>query len=359
MLPLTQRDGRALCLRLAALPALRVSPTTLQSLSPDKSVRVSAASSVCVLGSGLLPSRERDRTLEAPLHCDPSPAASVRRARLSLFLLLRRQGTGGHCSSSSRYAGLRLACARSGLAAHCPLPSHQNAAAAASAAADAVVAAQTAADSGALAAAFAVTLSAAFDADPNGAGANSATQVRGAKAWSVVASPCPASACLAASALPQSYAAALARDGVSVGVSNMTTSRSGGSAAGSSVCASSGRGRRAAARPRWPRPPRRSLRRPRRPSRHRLRDDLRRDRGRRRFGVPGNARLPRRPRARASGRAGRQRVQPHRHRGGRRCALPNGVGVARGQAPPGRGRPGAGCPPPHAVGVPGRVVALI
>ena len=204
-------------------------------------MRVSAASSVCVLGSGLLPSRERDRTLEAPLHCDPSPAASVRRARLSLFLLLRRQGTGGHCSSSSsRYAGLRLACARSGLAAHCPLPSHQNAAAAASAAADAVVAAQTAADSGALAAAFAVTLSAAFDADPNGAGANSATQVRGAKAWSVVASPCPASACLAASALSQAYAAALARGGVSVSVSNMTTSGSGGSAAGSST-PSSGR----------------------------------------------------------------------------------------------------------------------
>ena len=164
----------------------------------------------------------------------------MRRARLSLFLLLRRQGTGGHCSiSSSRYAGLRLACARHGLAAHCPLPSHQDAAAAASAAADAVVAAQTAADSSALAAAFAMTLSAALDADPNGAGENSATQVRGARAWSVVASPCPANVCLAASALPQSYAAAFARGGVSVSVSNMTTSGSGGSAAGSSAPSSS------------------------------------------------------------------------------------------------------------------------
>ena len=53
----------------------------------------------------LLLSRERWRTLEAPLHWDPPPAASVRRARVSLFLLLRRQGTGGLCScSSSRYA---------------------------------------------------------------------------------------------------------------------------------------------------------------------------------------------------------------------------------------------------------------
>ena len=83
-----------------------------------------------------------------------------------------------------------------------------------------------------------------LDADPNGAGANSATQVRGAGALvplrAVQQPPLPACLCLLL-CLPQAYAAALARGGVSVSVSNMTTSGGGGSGSAAGSSAASGK----------------------------------------------------------------------------------------------------------------------